>query len=108
MEQVSVVERDAEITHHELELERAAVATQHQYRLLERLIAEGSDALAFHVCRRLQADRVRVIGGTSADTLGWAEIAEWAKCEGLVNEDDAFVLQRPAGFKLRRAMVGAA
>jgi hypothetical protein len=111
MERVLVVERDGAIAQCEREPESVSVVRPRQYQLLERLIVEGSDALALHVCRRLQADRTSRIGPTTADTLTWVEIAEWAKRERLLNGEEVPLLQllhRLAGFMPRRARAGSA
>jgi hypothetical protein len=108
MERVLVVEREGAIAQREREPESVSVVRQRQYQLLERLIVEGSDALAFHVCRRLQADRTRMIGPIWADTLTWVEIAEWATRERLLNAEEVPLLRRLAGLVPRRARAGAA
>ncbi len=64
-----------------------------QRELVRRLIVEGPDRLAFHVYRRLCADRNRVAppaGG--ADVLRWGQIAEWARLEGLLDAEQAEVV----------------
>jgi len=108
MERVLVVERDGEIAQRELEPESVSVVRQRQYQLLERLIVEGLDALAFHVCRRLQADRTSKIGPMATAMLTWVEIGEWAKRERLLNGEDVPLLQRLAGSIPRRARTRAA
>ena len=72
-----------------------AQAHQHQRELIGQLIVEGSDALVFHVQRRLCADRTRRRRSTtSADPLTWTEIAEWGKHELLLDADQARLLRR--------------
>jgi CheY-like chemotaxis protein len=69
--------------------------TQHRRReLVRRLIVEGPDRLAFHVYRRLCADRNRAVGSASstADVLSWVQIAEWARLEGLLSTEQAGLL----------------
>lgn len=68
--------------------------TQHRQReLVRRLIVEGPDRLAFHVYRRLCADRSRVSQTAgAADVLSWRQIAEWARLEGLLDADQASLL----------------
>jgi CheY-like chemotaxis protein len=71
--------------------------TQHRQReLVRRLIVEGPDRLASHVYRRLCADRQRVVGAIrgSADVLSWKQIAEWAKLEGLLDTEQAALLEQ--------------
>jgi DNA-binding response OmpR family regulator len=72
-----------------------AQAHQHQRELIGQLIVEGSDALVFHVHRRLCADRTRRRrSSTSADPLTWTEIAEWGKHELLLDAEQARLLRR--------------
>ncbi|MFB3818095.1 MAG: PleD family two-component system response regulator [Candidatus Methylomirabilales bacterium] len=68
--------------------------TQHRRReLVRRLIVEGPDRLAFHVYRRLCADRSRTVGAPSGtDVLSWVQIAEWARLEGVLNAEQAALL----------------
>jgi CheY-like chemotaxis protein len=69
--------------------------TQHRRReLVRRLIVEGPDRLAFHVYRRLCADRSRMVGAapSGTDVLSWVQIAEWARLEGLLNAEQAALL----------------
>lgn len=108
MERVLVVERDEEIAQRELEPESASMVGQREYQLLERLIVEGSEALAFQVCRRLQADRVRLRDPMGVDALTWVEIAEWAMRERLLTAEEAPRLQRLAWSMPRRARAGVA
>lgn len=68
-------------------------ARESQRELIFRLIVEGSDSLAFNISRRLCADRARM-KSPAADALTWAEIAEWAKQERLLNPEQAHLLCR--------------
>jgi DNA-binding response OmpR family regulator len=65
-----------------------------QRDLIHRLIVEGPDPLVFHICRRLSLDRMGGRGSTAADALTWAEIAEWARREGLLDVEQALLLRR--------------
>jgi CheY-like chemotaxis protein len=59
-----------------------------QRELVRRLIVEGPDRLAFHVYRRLCADRSRAgAAAGGADVLTWEQIAEWARLEGLLDAE---------------------
>jgi CheY-like chemotaxis protein len=68
--------------------------TQHRQReLVRRLIVDGPDRLAFHVYRRLCADRSRPwAAGGSAEVLSWRQIAEWARLEGLLEPEEASLI----------------
>jgi CheY-like chemotaxis protein len=69
------------------------MAQHRQRELVRRLIVEGPDRLAFHVYRRLCADRSGAEQTASvAEVLGWAEIAEWARLEGLLDAEQAALL----------------
>ncbi len=52
------------------------LAQERQRQLIQHLIVEGSDWLAFHTCRRLSWDRTRGQGSPSGDPLTWTEISE--------------------------------
>jgi CheY-like chemotaxis protein len=65
---------------------------ERQRALILRLIVEGSDALAFHVSRRLDADRTGPKGPGTARALTWAEIATWGTREGLLDAKEARLL----------------
>jgi DNA-binding response OmpR family regulator len=65
-----------------------------QQELIRRLIEGGSDALVFHVYRRLHADRTGTKGSRLSDALSWTEIAEWAKRERLLDAEQARLLRR--------------
>ena len=67
-----------------------------RHELIRRLIAEGPDRLAFHVYRRHAADRAGSGNPTKEETLSWAEIAEWAALEGLLDAEQASLLRRGA------------
>jgi len=41
--------------------------------------------LVFHMDRRVSADRTRNRGVDATEVLTWAEIAEWAKREGVLD-----------------------
>lgn len=69
-------------------------ARQQQRDLILHLIVEGPDPLAFHVSRRLCADRTGARGRIPAEALTWAEIAEWGRREGLLNAEQASLLRR--------------
>lgn len=60
--------------------------------IIRRLIVEGSDRLACHVFHRHTADRRGTRWVEGAGVPSWAEIAEWAKLEALVDEADARLL----------------
>ena len=76
-----------------------AQAHQHQQKLIGQLIVQGSDALVFHVHRRLCADRTRR-SSSSANPLTWTEIAEWGKHELLLDAEQARLLRRRQGAAL--------
>lgn len=67
---------------------------ERQRELILHLIVEGPDWLAFHVSRRLYADRTGPKGRILADALTWAEIAEWGKREGLLDAEQASLLRQ--------------
>jgi hypothetical protein len=95
----------------------ASMRTEQNYgirahELIRRLIAEGSDRIAFHVYRRVAADRVYAGNSLSTDTPSWPEIAEWARREGLLDLEQARLLRnaspltpgeatRPVGMRRR-------
>jgi DNA-binding response OmpR family regulator len=81
-----------------------APAEFRRHELIRRLIVEGPDRLAFHVYRRICADRTVPQGQEAAEVLGWPEIAHWAKLEGLVDEVGAQLLR---GELLPPASLGA-
>ncbi len=70
------------------------LARERQRDLILRLIVEGPDSLAFHVSRRLCADRTKTRSSWSAGALTWEEIAEWGMREGLLNAEQAGLLRR--------------
>ena len=65
-----------------------------QQELIRRLIEGGSDALVFHVYRRLHADRIGTKGSRLSDALSWTDIAEWAKHERILDAEQARLLRR--------------
>ncbi len=64
-----------------------------QRELILRLIVEGSDTLAFHVSRCLDADRTGPKGPGTARALAWAELATWGIREGLLDAEEARLLR---------------
>ncbi len=66
---------------------------ERQRELILRLIIEGSDTLAFHVARPLSADRTGPKSRGAARALTWAEVASWGTREGLLDEEEARLLQ---------------
>ncbi|MFI5342553.1 MAG: PleD family two-component system response regulator [Candidatus Methylomirabilales bacterium] len=67
---------------------------QRQREVILRLIVEGPDPLVFHISRRLCADRTNARRSIHAETLTWADIAEWGKREGLLDAEQASLLRR--------------
>ncbi len=45
--------------------------------------------MVFHMDRRVSADRTRNRGVNATEVLTWAEIAEWARVEGLLDAEQA-------------------
>lgn len=72
--------------------ERPAAADLLRREVIRRLIVQGPDRLAGHIYRRLCADRVRVTPIAGPRPLAWAELAQWARLEGLVTEAEARLL----------------
>ncbi len=70
------------------------LARERQREIILRLIVEGPDSLAFHVSRRLCADRMKRKNARSADALAWEEIAAWGMREGLLDPEEACLLRR--------------
>jgi DNA-binding response OmpR family regulator len=66
---------------------------ERQRALILRLIVEGSDALALHITRRFEADRMGPKGAGTARTLTWAEIATWGTREDLLDPEEAHLLR---------------
>ena len=64
--------------------------------------------MVFHVDRRVSADRTRNRGVNATEVLTWAEIAEWAKREGLLDAEQARVFRRMAPAGPLNTEVGAA
>jgi DNA-binding response OmpR family regulator len=77
---------------------------ERQRDLIQRILVEGSDLLAFHVCLRLSVDRLSDGRSVSEEAVTWAEIAEQAAREGLVDAEQASLLRsipviRPPAFR---------
>ena len=66
---------------------------EHQRALIFRLIDDGSDALAFHVARRLSMDRTSPKRQDAKEDLTWAKIATCGVNEGLLDPEEARVLR---------------
>lgn len=60
--------------------------------LIRRLIIEGPDALALQIYRRLDVDRMQCRPLAPGGPPTWAEIAEWAEREGLLDLAEARLL----------------
>jgi hypothetical protein len=60
---------------------------------IRRLIMEGPDRLAFHVYRRMWADRGHSGQLGMVEPLTWREIADWAQLEGLLDGAQAQLLR---------------
>lgn len=84
------------------------LARERQRDLILHLIIEGPDSLAFHVSRRLCADRTRTRSSWSADAMTWEEIAEWGMREGLLDAEQAGLLRRISPAAPPRAREGSA
>jgi len=67
---------------------------QRQRELILRLIVKGPDSLVFHISRRICADRTSTGSSNHAETLTWADIADWGRREGLLNAEQASLLRR--------------
>lgn len=68
----------------------ALCLTEHRRsEIIRRLIIEGPDRVAFHVYRRLAADRTLRAGANPPECLTWEQIAQWAKLERLVTSEEA-------------------
>jgi DNA-binding response OmpR family regulator len=80
---------------------------ERQREAILRLVVEGSDSLAFHVSRRLSADRMKTKGSTP-DALTWEEIAEWGRREGLLDAEQATLLRRVPLTEPRKPREGRA
>jgi DNA-binding response OmpR family regulator len=81
---------------------------ERQREAILRLVVEGSDSLAFHVSRRLCADRMKTGVSRSADALTWEEIAEWGRREGLLDAEQATLLRRVPLTEPRKPREGRA
>jgi response regulator RpfG family c-di-GMP phosphodiesterase len=67
---------------------------QQQGNLIRHLLVEGSDPLVLHIARRVSADRTGASNSTHAEALTWADIADCAKREGLLDAEQARLLRR--------------
>ncbi|OGC01394.1 MAG: hypothetical protein A3G35_02085 [candidate division NC10 bacterium RIFCSPLOWO2_12_FULL_66_18] len=92
----------------ELDADALRLAWRRQQELILRLILEGPDPLAFHICRRICADRTRMKSPRSADALTWTEVAEWGMREGLLDAEQARLLRRVPLVGPERTRTGAA
>jgi CheY-like chemotaxis protein len=79
-----------------------------QRDLIHRLIVEGPDSLVFHICRRLSLDRMGGRGSMAGDALTWAEIAQWARREGLLDVEQALLLRRLPQTGRQKTRAGSA
>jgi len=84
------------------------LARERQREIILRLIVEGPDSLAFHVSRRLCADRMKTKNSRSADALTWEEIAAWGMHEGLLDPEQASLLRRMPLAEPTKARQGTA
>jgi DNA-binding response OmpR family regulator len=73
----------------EVRLDRAP-----QRQLILHLIAHGSHRLALQISRRLCADRLQGRQPGDGRTLTWKEIADWGQQEGLIDAEQARLLDR--------------
>jgi DNA-binding response OmpR family regulator len=87
----------------ELDADALRLAQERQGQLVQRLIVEGPDPLVFHTCRRLSLDRLGGRGSLSGEALTWADIAEWAKQERLLDAEEAHLLRRIPLARPRKA-----
>lgn len=62
-------------------------------RLVYRLITEGSNALVWKVCLRLDSDRHRW-GATAPEIPSWTEVARLARSEGLLTHAEGTLLAK--------------
>ncbi len=92
----------------ELGADALRLARERQRGIILRLIVEGSDSLAFHVSRRLCADRMKTKSPRLADALTWEEIAEWGVREGLLDVEEASLLRCVPLIAPPKAREGAA
>jgi len=92
----------------EMDADALRLAQDRQRQLIQHLIVEGSDSLVFHTCRRLSWDRTRGTHSPLGDALTWTEISEWAKCEGLVDSEQASLLRCIPLTRPRRLREGSA
>ncbi len=75
------------------EAEHARQGREKRRMLVQRLLFEGSDLLAFQVCLRLSEDRLADEQGASAEGVTWAEIAARAEQEGVLDGLEALLLR---------------
>ncbi len=87
------VDRALAGTHRAPDPDALRVLRERQRDLILRLIVEGSDTLAFHVARRLSADRTGPKSRGAARSLTWGEVAAWGTREGLLDEEEARLLR---------------
>ena len=66
---------------------------QRQDSLIKRLMAEGPDAMAIHIARRLSLDRKMRRAVMPSEALTWTEIADWGRQEGLLDAGQARILR---------------
>ncbi len=78
----------------EWEAAALAEARRRQSELIWRLIIEGPDPFVQQLCGRLSADREANPWTPSPGALAWPELAQWARREGLVDEEQACLLAR--------------
>jgi CheY-like chemotaxis protein len=79
-----------------------------QRDLILLLIAHAPDPLVFQISRRICADRTGERNLQHAETLSWAEIADWGKREGLLDAEQASLLRHVSGPTGSRTRQGAA
>jgi DNA-binding response OmpR family regulator len=79
-----------------------------QQELILLLIARGPDPLVFHISRRICADRTGARSSNHAETLTWADIADWGRREGLLDAEQASLLCRVSTTTAPRARYGTA
>ncbi len=77
----------------ELDARALRLAQEQQRDLIQRILIDGSDPLAFHICRRMSLDRIESRGSISGEVLTWGQIAQWARREGLVDSEQARLIR---------------
>jgi CheY-like chemotaxis protein len=92
-------------SHQELDADALGRVQERQGQIIQRLIVEGSDSLAFHACRRLSLDPMKGRGSLAGEGPTWAD-AERAKREGVVNAEEARLLRQipPARARVTREL----